>query len=86
MRGANVERSRYIYIYIYILYTYVRKSTRDRTFLSAEASKALHCEVNYPMVFDCPLFKGNFVLKSAVRSRDCVRRPESRNVCFSEVV
>ena len=34
----------------------------------------------------CPLFKGNFVLKSAVGSLDLVRCPESRSVRFSEVV
>ena len=34
----------------------------------------------------CPLFRGNFVLKSAVGSLDLVRCPESRSVRFSEVV
>jgi len=34
----------------------------------------------------CPLFRGNFVLKSAVGSPDLVRCPESRSVRFSEVV
>ena len=34
----------------------------------------------------CPLFRGNFVLKSAVGSVALVRCPESRSVRFSEVV
>ena len=34
----------------------------------------------------CPLFRGNFVLKSAVGSPDLVRCPESRSVRYSEVV
>ena len=34
----------------------------------------------------CPLFRGNFVLKSVVGSLDLVRCPESRSVRFSEVV
>ena len=34
----------------------------------------------------CPLFRGNFVLESAVGSVALVRCPESRSVRFSEVV
>ena len=34
----------------------------------------------------CPLFRGNFVLKSAVGSVALVRCLESRSVHFSEVV
>ena len=30
----------------------------------------------------CPLFRGNFVLKSAVGSLDLVRCPESRGIHF----
>ena len=38
------------------------------------------------MVSRCPLFRGNFVLKSAVGSTNLVRCPESRSAHFSEVV
>ena len=34
----------------------------------------------------CPLFRGNFVLKSVVGSVALVRCPESRSVRFWEVV
>ena len=45
-----------------------------------------YCEILGVWFPGCPLFRGNFVLKSAVGSVALVSCPESRSVRFSEVV